>query len=222
MDWKNNIRKNLRPGLLIPFGLSYVWFFLLERLHPQPLYWVHSPLDGALPFVAAFIIPYVSWYVYVFGMLLWYMARNSELFTRLIRFMSAGMLFSCLVYTVLPNGQQLRPEQLGGDVFSRIVALLYAIDTPTNSLPSVHVIFAVGAHITVMRSPAAKTPARVISLALCVLICVSTMLVKQHSVLCVAAGLAVAAADYALFYRDTRLVRLGRKTERIAQGSAQQ
>lgn len=193
---------NRRSRLLLPIALGYVWFFLLELLHPEPVFWVHSPLDDAIPFVGAFIIPYVLWYLYAFGFLLWYYLKDTVLFVRLARYMGAILLISCFVYTVVPNGQQLRPAEPGGDIFSRVCALLYSIDTPTNSFPSIHAAFSVAVHITVLYDRKRGWPFKSASFVLCAFICVSTVMVKQHSVLCLYSGLGLAGVLYPYAFRE--------------------
>ena len=190
-----------RFGRLLILAAGYAWFFLLEGLKPEPVFWAYWPLDDAIPFISQFIIPYVLWYFYTFGPLFWYYFHDDVLFARLSAFLSAGMFFSCLVYSVFPNGQQLRPESVGGDIFSQMCAALYAIDTPTNSFPSLHIIFSIGVHTVIMRDKRAGRAVKLGSLALCVLICLSTMFVKQHSVVCVLGGVVVAAALYPIVYR---------------------
>ena len=58
------------------------------------------------------------------------------------------------------------------------------MDTPTNVLPSIHVYNSIGIHIAVCRSEALKDRKgiRAASLVLCILICLATMFLKQHSI----------------------------------------
>ena len=80
--------------------------------------------------------------------------------------------------------------------------MVYAADTNTNVCPSIHVIgsFAVYFAARDIRRFRAKGW-RLGFLTMAVLISLSTVFLKQHSVLDVLAGLAVCAAAYPLIYR---------------------
>ena len=65
--------------------------------------------------------------------------------------MFTGMTICLLIYTVLPNGLQLRPAVVRDNLLARIAGMLYAIDTPTNVCPSIHVSSTVAIMIIVMR-----------------------------------------------------------------------
>ena len=170
-----------------------VWFILLEK-HVTENYWVsYVPFDDKIPFVPAFVVAYVLWYPYLFGTGLYAMARDAAAFRRYMAY-TIGTLSTCLfICTIFPNGQNLRPDLTGRyDIFSRLIALLYAADTNTNSLPSMHVVGSVGAMLGVFDLTRKKW-LRAASVVLCVLICASTVFIKQHSILDTLAGFAVAA-----------------------------
>lgn len=187
--------------LLIGMGV-YSWFFLLEKLNLPPVIWVHVSLDDKIPFVEEYVIPYVLWYLYMILPMIYYGFRDSKEFIRLGTFMFGGMAVACLIYTIAPNGQQLRPLVLNNDIFSKIVGWLYANDTPTNSAPSIHVINAIAVHSSIWHYPKFGKMMKSMSLLLCVLICMSTVFVKQHSVVCVIAALVLCAVLYVVLYRE--------------------
>lgn len=183
--------------LYIPVYL--IWFFLIER-RTGP-YWVsYLPVDDRIPFVAAFVVPYVMWYPMLFGAGLYALMRDRAAYRRYMTYTIAALSCSLLICTVFPNGQALRPDLAGReDVFSRLVAFLYACDTPTNSVPSMHVVGAFGA-VACVFDCASLRKWRVPAVLLGLLICASTVFIKQHSVLDTLAGLAVAAIFAAPVY----------------------
>jgi len=192
--------------MLLPLILGGAWFFVLEKTMLNPTYFMYTKLDDLIPFVPAFVIPYVIWYGYVAGAAIFLFFRSKDAFRRIAIFLSAGMCFACLVYTVLPNGQFLRPYVLGSDWCSQLIAQLYRSDTPFNSAPSIHVIYSMGATYAIMRhnrnaSKRRKAILAVLTWSLTVLICLSTVFVKQHSVIDMFTGIAVGLALYALIYR---------------------
>ena len=82
------------------------------------------------------------------------------------------------------------------------VAWLYSTDTPTNLFPSIHVYNSLGIHFAVMHSSYFKDKKHVqhASLVLCVLIILSTMFIKQHSVFDVSTAFMLAFVMYNVVY----------------------
>lgn len=73
-----------------------------------------------------------------------------------------------------------------------MVAFLYETDTPTNVFPSIHVFNTAVVCSSVLKS-AQKKRAKALNLLLSASIVLSTVFLKQHSILDVAAGLLMAA-----------------------------
>ena len=159
-------------------------------------------LDHWIPFCKWFVIPYAFWFLFVGGMLLYTLFYNIPAFRRMMWFIILTYSFALVTYLLFPNCQHLRPTLLGGDLLTRFTAKLYAADTNTNVCPSIHVIgsFAVYFAARDIRRFRAKGW-RLGFLTMAVLISLSTVFLKQHSVLDVLAGLAVCAAAYPLIYR---------------------
>lgn len=174
---------------LLLFVVGGVWFYWIERSVP-PVFYMYSPVDAYIPFLPAMVIPYLSWYFYIGipGILFFFTDRAT--FVKLTSFLAAGILLSCFTFIVLPNGQGLRPPFLDGDFLSRVVAYIYEVDTPTNSMPSMHVLFSLGACFAVFDAPRfhGRNMAQVVSILWCAAICLSTVMIKQHSIYDVAGG----------------------------------
>ena len=174
------------------YALFYLTFFaLLERTIQTPDLWVHCRLDDLIPFCKWFVIPYAFWFLFVGGMLLYTLFYNIPAFRRMMWFIILTYSFALVTYLLFPNCQHLRPTLLGGDLLTRFTAKLYAADTNTNVCPSIHVIgsFAVYFAARDIRRFRAKGW-RLGFLTMAVLISLSTVFLKQHSVLDVLAGLA--------------------------------
>lgn len=191
--------------LFVPVYL--LCFFLVERLVPSDgAYWVsYLPLDDHIPFVEAFAVPYCLWYPLLLFTGLGLIFLDVPEFKRYMWFLILGFGFSLLFCLVFPNGQDLRPLPFERDnLFTRLLGHIYAADTNTNVLPSMHVIGCVAACCGVWRSRSRvrrwRWPVTVLSL----LICAATVLVKQHSILDMFAGFAVCIPIwFALYYKKT-------------------
>ena len=83
------------------------------------------------------------------------------------------------------NGLQLRPAVVRNNLLARIAGMLYAIDTPTNVCPSIHVSSTVAIMIIVMRYQKFSHAALVKGFTLLcgIAVCLSTVVLKQHSVI---------------------------------------
>ena len=118
-------------------------------------------------------------------------------------FLALTFFLSELIWFLIPNGQDLRPSVMPRDNFlTRWVAGLYAIDTNTNVFPSVHVVGSIGAAWAIwdcrrLRSHRALCWAVAV---LAVLICLSTLFIKQHACLDVLGGLVLSLAVGLLVY----------------------
>jgi len=188
------------------YGLIYFpWFFWLESRHVMEYHLIDASLDSMIPFCEYFIIPYLFWFVYMGGaMLVFLLTEPKEEFYKLTGFLFIGMTVCLVIYTVWPNIQVLRPHiDPEKNVFTRLVAMIYRMDTSTNVFPSIHVFSTIGVHIAIRRSTYAKKyswvePASAVAM---VLIILSTVFLKQHSTLDVMAAMLLASVMYTQVYR---------------------
>ena len=135
--------------------------------------------------------------------------------------MMMGMTIFLIVSYVYPNVLHLRPLEFPREnVFTDAVRWLYRTDTPTNVLPSIHVFNSLAIHMSLTNCEALrdKKAIRYGSLVLTLLIIMSTMFLKQHSVIDVCCGATLALFGYLFFYpqkageeaQDVAVERFGR------------
>lgn len=201
--------------LFLYLPVYLIWFMVQEYLisSVDGCFVSYLPLDDKIPFLPGFIYPYITWYpLLLLPALAFLLKEDGPAFTRYAFYIGIGFSASLLICAIFPNCQLLRPdldkEQI--DNFSRfLVAGIYAADTPTNVLPSMHVvgcmgvIFAAfdGEDLRFLRWPLVFWG---------VLVSISTVFVKQHSVLDVLAGVVLGVLLWLLIY-----VLLRPATERI-------
>lgn len=193
-------------------------FGLLEKTITEPKYVVSCVLDYIIPFIPAFSVFYFVWFIYMAAATAYFMFNSKKDFIRLTSFIAVGMASSYIIYILFPNGQPLRPESAGDGVFSVLVAWLYSIDTPTNVCPSIHVINTLGVHYCICKSEKLSEKKGVIALSFCVMVLInlSTMFIKQHSVIDVLAGTASAFIIGALINAVERQRQKGIKISNIS------
>lgn len=180
------------------------WFFYLESLSNLDFTEMHCFLDDIIPFCEIFIIPYVTWFFYMIAtcIFMFFKSERGE-FLRFAIVLTGGMSIAMLICMIFPNCVNLRPEVMPrNNVFCAAVSMLYKTDTPTNVFPSIHVFNSVVACVALWRNPYFKknTCLRTANIILCVLICLSTLFLKQHSVIDLLGGILLYVILYLAFY----------------------
>lgn len=185
----------------------FILYVLTENLIPAEIcYPVHCWLDDVIPFCEWFIIPYVLWYLLIVGSLLYFLLYNVENFKNLQKYIIITQVVAMAVYILFPNRQDLRPEVFPRDnLLTRLVGLIYSLDTNTGVCPSLHVAYSIGIASTWMREKSVTKPWKALIVALAALICISVAFVKQHSVVDIFAAVPVCLlAEWLVFYRHKR------------------
>lgn len=173
---------------LVAFMVFYmIWFHALEIRSNVVFHIVHCPLDDLIPFCPYFIIPYLSWFLFVPAIVLFILLTDEAAYHRLSIVLMAGMLFFLIFSTLYPTILYLRPSVMPNNgIFCRAVARLYSTDTPTNVSPSVHVYNTLAVLWSLLESrkkPARNRMLRIVSICIAVLIILSTVFLRQHSVI---------------------------------------
>lgn len=196
--------RKYRHMWLLSYAFLYIpWFCYLERTVTRDYHVMHVALDDYIPFNEYFIIPYLLWFVYVGGAVLFFLFKSKEDYYRLCAFLFTGMTASLVICTFFHNGTDFRPVlDPDKNVFTAIVASLYQTDTCTNVFPSIHVYNSIGVHIAVMKSGLFQNrrTLRIGSLVLCLSICLATVFLKQHSVVDGIGAVFMAYIVYCLVY----------------------
>ncbi len=185
---------------LLLFGLCAGSYFLLQFL-PLEHHLVECALDERIPFVPVFVVPYILWYVYVPLPLVYMSLTDRRRFARQAAALFPGIFLCLLIFILWPSRVALRPDLSGeGGLFNALCRIIYAHDKPLNVFPSMHCFEALTVHLTTFSGDVGKKhPAlRTCSGVLMVLICLSTVFIKQHSVLDGLAGCALAVVCTAL------------------------
>ena len=206
--------------LLIPIQ---IWFQYSE-LTLAPVYFTQTGLDEKIPFLKAFVVPYLLWFAFVPYGVVYIGLHSKKDFYKLFLFLFGGMAVSNLAFTVFPNAQSLRPPLSSDDPFSLLLKMVYFVDTPTDVCPSMHVInsIAVDAALQHSRAFSAGRFRKAAAHILTVLICLSTVFVKQHAVLDVICGAVVSALLYIpLYLLPARRIGSRRRSGRVENAGIQ-
>lgn len=202
---KSLIKKYSHAWVLLYFVFYMLWFTWLERTVTTKFTVIHLKLDDYIPFCELFVIPYFLWFAYIFLSVAYFFFKDRSEFYHNAAFLFIGMTICLTIYTFWPNGHDLRPnlDELGrSNIFIRIMSWLYGTDTCTNVCPSIHAFNSIGACIAIFRSShlREKRALRTAALMLTVLICMSTVFLKQHSLFDVICACVLGALMYAVVY----------------------
>ncbi|MBQ3110934.1 MAG: phosphatase PAP2 family protein [Clostridia bacterium] len=179
--------------IIFMFIYTAVYFLLFSLLEATivPRYIIHSPIDDIIPFCEYFIVPYLMWFIYVPAVLFYLVAKDRDSFWKMVKMMFVGNMLCLLLYALFPNGVMPKQPVAADNIFARMVNTLYHTDTPTNVCPSIHVLDTLSAHIALTRSRylRASSPVKITSFVFFIMVCISTVTLKQHSIIDIFASL---------------------------------
>lgn len=205
----SNLRSPEYSHLLLLLGwlVYFLFYFLTENLIPQEnCHLVHCRVDDWIPFHEGFVLAYTGWYVLIVISLGYYLLYNVENFRGLQTYIIVTQVLAMICYIVYPTYQDLRPAEFPRENFlTWIMGLIYSFDTPTGVCPSLHVAYSIGIASSWLKEKSVGKGWKAFVVVFVVLICLSTMFVKQHSFIDVIAALPVCVvAEWVAYGRKKR------------------
>ncbi|MBE6563601.1 MAG: hypothetical protein E7660_07680 [Ruminococcaceae bacterium] len=192
--------------LFVPVYL--ILFFVTEGIVTADSSYLVSYLpviDDAIPFCEWFAVPYVSWYLYMFGIGVFLLCREPDGARRYLLNIGLSFNFFIVVSLLVPNGQDLRVDlsALGRDNFCiDIMRWIYSADTNTNVCPSIHAVGTMCVMAATLHSKEIKSKAFKVLYSLWgVFIIIATVFLKQHSVIDVFVAVPYFFIFYFIVYR---------------------
>ena len=198
------IERNKHALLLLYFMIYLPWFGHLERTVTTHFHVIHVALDDYIPFCEYFIVPYLLWFVFIASVVLYFFFTNTKDFYKCCALLFSGMTICLIIYTIFPNEQNLRPDTFANsNIFTRLVQFIYQTDTSTNVCPSIHVFNSIGVFMAIAENKKLRKNKWILagSGILTVLICLSTVFLKQHSCVDGFCGIGLAVILYTIVYR---------------------
>ena len=206
------------PYTLISLGLWLIYsgsFFLFRGM--EPVWEVVVPLDHAIPYCEWFVIPYVMWYAFFFGTALFFVHIAKKYPTarrECVQFMMyafGGCLVASVFYIALPTVFPLRPDLLGETMdtsrpLTALVTLLWDNDPGArNVFPSTHCQAQFCCAVALMRSAfiSKKTKRWLVPCigVLTLAVVLSTLFIRQHSILDALGAAVIAVVLYYISYK---------------------
>jgi membrane-associated phospholipid phosphatase len=183
MESSKAIKHKVIYSLLIAVG--FFPYRLLNHASDHD-YILKLNIDDWFPLLPIFVIPYIGYIpalIFTLVYFIWFRDNPRRTVISVLLCLSISYFVFLGFPTTVP-----RPPLETGDVFSRGLTCVYALDEPFNCFPSLHVSLTVLALLLWIY----EFPNRVILLStLAILIVISTLFVKQHYVLDVVSGIAL-------------------------------
>lgn len=197
--------KHFVPVIIYMIFYMVVFAFVENR----PSYHMHlltSQYDRLIPFCEIFVIPYMVWFFYMsLGVLFFGMIEEDRTqFYALVMNLFIGMTLFLAISLLWPNGHTIRPAVFPRENFlTHLVTIVYKADTSTNIFPSIHVFNSIAMHTAIAHSKTLKKHPIVVkgSLILCISIVLSTMFIKQHTLIDVVGAVLLNVITWSLIYQ---------------------
>lgn len=228
-----DMKKQLIPRYAyLPIVVCLVWNTLVYNMtrfftNKMPHYDFSIKLDSYIPFVSSFVVIYVLSYVlWIIGFLVF--AKESRSLCN--EFFAAEFVCKtiCLLCFVIIPTTMTRANVPSGGVLNWLTNAVYSLDQPNNLFPSIHCMESWICFRGALRCKKVHPMYSKVWFVLAILICMSTVFVKQHVFVDIIGGIVV--AEIGLFlskkfnlgraydvvrYKFITLVRPKKKTNKV-------
>jgi membrane-associated phospholipid phosphatase len=200
--------------MVLLVSLVPLYIFIGVANQGRPHYAPAIALDAAIALAPVWSLIYGALYLFLIVLPV-LVIRHEDLIRRTVRAYLAIWLAAYAVFLLYPTIAP-RPD---GDIVPGTgfgawgLRLLYDLDPPVNCFPSLHVAHSFVGALAVWRMHARLGA---VALACAAVVGLSTLFTKQHYVIDVAAGFALAYAAYALFMRGFPRAAAGEEERRAA------
>lgn len=190
---KRFINKYKHAWVFIYFIIYVPWYFGLQYRENINFHDIYIGFDAALPFIAEFIYPYIYWYFFIAGTVIYLFFTHKEDFYKCVASLFIGMTICLIIFTIYPTSFDHRPDIITGNSLTQsLVNFIYTADKSQNVCPSIHVYNSIACAVALIKCVDFKNSRlmQVFAIVSATLITLSTMFIKQHSILdAVAAGI---------------------------------
>jgi membrane-associated phospholipid phosphatase len=147
-----------------------------------------SYLDNKIPVIPIFVVVYFGCYLFwIFNYILISRISKEQCYRLAIADLT-GKLICAIIYIAYPT-TNIRPDIASSGIFVDMLKFLYSIDAANNLFPSIHVLVSWNCFIGIRSSKDIPSWYRYFSLFTAIMICISTLVTKQHVLIDVFGGL---------------------------------
>lgn len=172
------LKENMAPlSLILLIPITNLLYEFLNN-SSRGVHYLVTAIDRGIPFIRIFAVPYLIWYPFMLGGLVYLCMNNREEYYRALRSIVTGMLLCCFFYYIFQTAVP-RPELSGKDFMTGIVKFIYSTDNPYNCFPSIHVFTSYVIMKSIGNTDASRK-VKLIAILIGVSVILSTQFIKQH------------------------------------------
>lgn len=180
---------------LLSIPMLHTIYDYLNKNHTEATN-IMSTVDKQIPFIPAFIVPYIGWYFFMFFYLIYFFQKDRKIYYESLIAINIGMVVCYIIYfffqTTVP-----RPVLVGNELFTNLVRFIYLNDQPYNCFPSIHVLTTFIIMYGLYRSEITSLFHRYFVYGFGTLIILSTIFIKQHAMIDGVASIILVLTTYA-------------------------
>lgn len=178
----NKIRNNIIALLwILTIPLSNVIYQLLNN-NGRGANSLVTDFDRSTPFVAAFAVPYLLWFLFIGVTLAYLCFKDRSTYYKTLIAVNISLIACYVIYyfyqTTVP-----RPQLAGNDIFTKLVGFIYSSDQPFNCFPSIHCLTSYMMMKAIYSSSVRNAINTLVVYGSGILVILSTLFIKQHVVL---------------------------------------
>lgn len=175
--------------------IALVYVYELVNISRGPLHDFKFSVDNYIPTISFFIVIYLSYFLFLISSLIVFLVKYKPF---LLRVALVSILISFAIsYSIYLLYQSYieRPILNPGDLLTDLTLWVYKIDNPYNGFPSLHVALSTISAVSWVKAKDKLYPLMVVW---AILIAFSTLVIKQHYLADVLAGIALGFFSYYL------------------------
>ncbi len=197
---------------IVYFILQYAMYRLANLLSRVfgTINWAFVPkipfIDDRIPVVSFFVVFYLFSYVFwICGPIIASLTEKRNFINYIIG-LSAAYIIGFLIFLFAPTYMDRAAEGLMAyaerpGIFNALLKVIYGADggdLAFNLFPSYHCLISLYCYLGIRKRTEVSKGVRVYSLVMTILICMSTVLTKQHYIIDIAGGLGISILCYAV------------------------
>lgn len=199
---KSSIRRVLPAYYLLPAAACLVYDTLIysgtQILTQKWHHWdLTGQLDGQIPLMPGFTVIYLLFFPFWIGNFLLIGKLGKEKAYRFIRADLLAWTVCGVIFLLFPT-TNVRPHHLGDGICCSLLQLVYRMDPPTNLFPSIHCLASWLCFAALRQEKRIPRWYRACCGLIALLICISTVVIRQHVLADVAAGILLAEGAWLL------------------------
>ncbi len=189
--------KKIIPSFFAVVVLQFLTYFVTKFINaPLQKYDLTLPFDNLVPFIPESVYIYVGSYIFWIWALFYIAKKTSEdNYYNLLASLFISYIVCALFFIFLPT-TITRPLPDTDSVAGYLTALVYKADTPINLFPSMHCLISWFCFTATIGQPAVPRSIKIFNFVFALLVCISTQTIKQHYIVDLLAGVALAQAAW--------------------------